>query len=97
MKERPGPPFYRSRDTLSLTHHIDGFRIDGFREEGARGIRGVGHASGLRDVLHQLVEGGSLDLLVLEVGEGVQVEVKDDAALSQLLNKQFLTTSRASV
>lgn len=42
------------------------------------------------DVLHHFVEAGPLHFLVLEVAEGVADEVEEDAALTQLLDKQIL-------
>ena len=38
-------------------------------------------------IVDQLVESWPFDLFVLEVGEGVEIEVKDDAALAQLLDQ----------
>lgn len=51
----------------------------------------------MSDVLHQLVESAALDLLVLEVAQGIQRKVKDDATLPQLLHKQLLPLLRSCV
>jgi hypothetical protein len=62
-----------------LPHHSDDFRVDGLRQ----------HTPARRDVVDDLVERGSLNLLSLEVGHGVH-EVEADAALAQLADEQVL-------
>lgn len=59
-------------------HHFDHFRVGLFGQ--------VATANG--DVVHQLIERGTLVLLHLEVGQRVH-EVKERTALLQLLDKQL--------
>ena len=53
------------------THHIDSLWVNSLRDD----------PSLVRDVLHKLIQGSSLHLLVLEVTQWVEVEVKDDTTL----------------
>lgn len=70
-----------------VSHHDDGLGVDGLGH----------HLTVVRDVLHHLVESGSLHLFVLEVAERIADEVEQDAALTQLLNKQLLTLHQGGV
>ena len=60
-------------------YHSDNFWINSLCENAPAG----------GDVVHNLVERGSLDLLPLEVGHRIH-EVEPDTALSQLSDKQLL-------
>ena len=64
---------------MSGADHSDDLRVHGLREDAPAG----------GDVVHNLVERGSLDLLPLEVGHRIH-EVEPDTALSQLSDKQLL-------
>ena len=67
-------------------HHANNLRINGLREDAPAG----------GDVVDDLVEGGPLDLLALEVGHGVH-EVEADAALAQLPDEQVLLLRRGHI
>ena len=69
------------------SHHEDGLRVDGLCH----------HVTVVRDVLHHLVESGSLHLFVLEVAKRVADKVEKDAALTQLLDKQLLALHQGGV
>ena len=69
----------RQRAKYVKGDHGGHFRIDGL------GQAALGHA----DVVDELVEARSLDLLALEVGDRVD-EVEDDAALLELLDEELL-------
>ena len=60
-------------------YHAYNLRIDGFCE----------NAAASRDVVHDLVQGGSLDLFAFEVGHGVH-EVEAHTALPQFAYEQLL-------
>ena len=62
-----------------LSYHPDDLWVHSLRE----------HPPSRRDVVHDLVEGGPLDLLALEVRDGVH-EVEAHAALAELPDEQVL-------
>ena len=70
-----------------FSYHSDGLRVYGLRDHTPL----VGH------IIDQFIECRPFDLFELEVGEGVEIEVKDDAALAQLLDQQFLPRCRSYV
>lgn len=66
-------------DARRFTHHTNNLRVHGFGE----------NASTVRNIHGQIVEGGPLDLLALQIGHGVH-EVERDAALSEFANEELL-------
>ena len=58
-------------NTHTHTHHVDGLWVNSLCDD----------PSLVRDVLHELIQGSSLHLLVLEVAQWVEVEIKDDTTL----------------
>lgn len=68
------------RDVSFCSYHVDDLRVDGLRDD----------ASVVGDIVQNLSEGLSLDLLALEFRRGV-VEVKDDGTLPNLSQEQLLT------
>ena len=68
---------------MSGADHSDDLRVHGLREDAPA----CPHVHS--DVVHNLVERGSLDLLPLKVGHRIH-EVEPDTALSQLSDEQLL-------
>ncbi len=70
-----------------VSHHEHGLRVDGLCH----------HITVVCDVLDHLVESRSLHLFVFEVAERVTDKVKEDAALTQLLNEQLLPLQQGGI
>lgn len=65
----------------SMPYHDNSFRIDGLGDD----------ITVVCDVFHHLIETCSLHLLELQVTEGVRDEVKENAALPQLLDEKLFS------
>lgn len=64
---------------MQITHHAHNVRVDWFSQ----------NIASSSDIVHLLVQAGSLDLLALEVCHRVH-EVEDHAALLKLFDEQLL-------
>lgn len=72
-----------------MSYHVDDLRIDGLGDDALVVVLGY--------ELEHLVEGAALHLLPFEVGERVDDEVEQDAALAQLLDEEVLAVGRGGV
>lgn len=70
-----------------VRHHQHGLGVDGLSH----------HLAVVCDVLHHLVKSRPLDLLVLQVAERIADKVKEDTALTELLDEQLLSVHQRGV
>lgn len=81
------PPDHKTSLSLSMSHHDDGLRVNGLCH----------HVAVMCDVLHHLIKPRPLHLLELEVTQWVADKIKQDTALTQLLDKQLFTIQERGI
>lgn len=82
-----GAPRSKRASEALVTHHVHHLWVNGLGDD----------AAVVGDELHHLAERRPLHLLPFQVTEGVGQEIKENAALTQLLDEELLLLGRSHI